>query len=96
MKNEDKLPNGYIKLKQSFEKIHHDKVNEGVAERTTEYAPIYINTDFIVRVQNEIAPHHVDKSHTIIYLMNGECVYCDNDLSDVLKMIKEVESEIFK
>jgi hypothetical protein len=94
MKN--KLPNGYIELKQSWEKINHFKLNKGVSQRTIEYAPIYINTDFIVRVQNEIAPHHVDESHTIIYLMNGECVYCDNDLSDVLKMIKEVESEIFK
>lgn len=94
MKNKHKLPNGYIELKQSWEKVHHSKV--GVSERTKEYAPIYLNTDFIVRVQNEIAPHHVDESHTIIHLMNGEVVYVDDDLSDVLQMIKEVESEIFK
>ena len=96
MSKEKLLPNGYIKLKQSWEKINHYKANKGVAQHTIEYAPIYINTDFIVRVQNEICPNHVDESHTIIHLTNGECVYCDNDLSEVLEMIKAVESEIFK
>ena len=59
MSKEKLLPNGYIKVKQSWEKVHHYKV--GVSERTKEYAPVYLNTDFIVRVQNEIAPHHVDE-----------------------------------
>ena len=41
MSKEKLLPNGYIKVKQSWEKVHHYKV--GVSERTKEYAPVYLN-----------------------------------------------------